>query len=61
MPGFGPSRHFAAMQHFGLTWSEADINWQIKPADSVENDPKPPPGQVRRDRYNQGTALRRAR
>jgi len=30
------SRHFAAMQHFGRTWSEADINWQ---ADSVENGP----------------------
>jgi len=23
----GPSRHFAAMQRFGRTWSEADINW----------------------------------
>jgi hypothetical protein len=34
----GPSRHFAAMQRFSRTWSEADINWQAKPADSVENE-----------------------
>jgi hypothetical protein len=27
------------MQHLRRTWSEADINWQAKPADSVENDP----------------------
>jgi hypothetical protein len=27
------------MQHFSRIWSEADINWQAKPADSVENDP----------------------
>jgi hypothetical protein len=26
------------MQRFGRTWSEADINWQAKPADSVENE-----------------------
>jgi hypothetical protein len=36
--GLGPSRHFAAMQRFSRTWSEADINWKAKPADSVEND-----------------------
>jgi hypothetical protein len=35
----GLSRHFAAMQHFSRTWSEADINWQAKPANSVENGP----------------------
>jgi len=23
-------------QHFRRTWSEADINWQAKPADSIE-------------------------
>jgi hypothetical protein len=34
----GPSRHFAAMQRFSPTWSKAEINWQAKPADSVEND-----------------------
>jgi hypothetical protein len=28
------------MQHFGRTWSEADINSQAKFDDSVENDPK---------------------
>ena len=28
------------MQRFSRIWSEADINWQAKPADSVENDPK---------------------
>jgi hypothetical protein len=27
------------MQRFRRTWSEADINWQMKPADSVRNDP----------------------
>src|ERR1700741_5478871 len=27
------------MQRFSRTWSEADLNWQAKPADSVENDP----------------------
>lgn len=35
----GPSRRFVAVQHLSRTWSEADINWQAKPADSVENDP----------------------
>ena len=39
MSPFGPSRHFAAMQRFSRTWSEADIDWQPKPADPVENDP----------------------
>jgi hypothetical protein len=42
-PEVCPSRHFAAMQRFSRTWSEADINWQAKPADSVENDPLPTP------------------
>jgi hypothetical protein len=36
----GTSRHFAATQHFGRFWGEADINRQTKPAASVENDPK---------------------
>jgi len=32
-----PSRHFAAKQRFGRFWREADINWQARPAHSVEN------------------------
>ena len=35
----GPSRHFAAMQHFGRFRSEADMDWQAKRVGSVENDP----------------------
>jgi hypothetical protein len=35
----GTSRHFAVTQHSGRFWGEADINWQTKPAGSVENDP----------------------
>jgi hypothetical protein len=31
-------RRMQGMQRFSRTWSEADINWQAKPADSVEND-----------------------
>jgi hypothetical protein len=40
MSPFGTSRHFAVTQHSGRFWGEADINWQTKPAGSVENDPK---------------------
>jgi hypothetical protein len=29
--GIGPSRHFAAKQHFGRFWREADINRQARP------------------------------
>jgi hypothetical protein len=35
-----------ATQHFGRFWGEADINWQTKPAGSVENDPKQTFGSV---------------
>jgi putative tryptophan/tyrosine transport system substrate-binding protein len=38
----GRSRHFAATQHLGRFWGEADINRQTKPAGSVENNPKRP-------------------
>jgi hypothetical protein len=41
MSAFGPSRRFAATQHFGRFWGEADINRQTKPAGSVANDPEP--------------------
>ena len=34
-----PSRHFATTQHLGRFRSEADINWQARPAVSVANDP----------------------
>jgi hypothetical protein len=37
------------MQHFSRAWSEADINWQANPADSVENDTLAEVGLV--DRY----------
>jgi hypothetical protein len=35
----GPSRHFAAMQHFGRFRSEADMDRQAKRVGSVENGP----------------------
>ena len=37
------------MQRFSRTWSEADINWQAKPADLVENDPDVSHGLMRPD------------
>jgi hypothetical protein len=40
MSPIGTSRHFAAMQHFGRSRSEADIDGQAKPAEAVENDPR---------------------
>jgi hypothetical protein len=39
MTACGPSRHFAAAQHVGRFWREADINWQARSAGSVA-DPK---------------------
>ena len=39
MSQIGPSRHFAAMQHFGRFRSEADMDRQAKRVGSVENDP----------------------
>jgi hypothetical protein len=38
--GIGPSRHFAAKQHFGCFWREADINRQAEPSGLVANDPQ---------------------
>jgi hypothetical protein len=40
MSANGPSRHFAATQHFGRSRREADINWRVGPAGSVAIDPK---------------------
>jgi hypothetical protein len=38
--GPGTSRHFAAMQRLGRFRSEADMDGQARPANSVENDPQ---------------------
>jgi hypothetical protein len=39
--GSGPSRHFAAILQLGRFPNEADMNRDVKPAESVEIDPKP--------------------
>jgi hypothetical protein len=35
----GTPRHFTAMHYFGRFRSEADMDWQARPAKSVANDP----------------------
>ena len=34
-----PEAAHRVISHSSRTWSEADINWQAKPADSVDSDP----------------------